>query len=105
MTMMVMSQYLSLPRFGQWLRKPWDGSLFLILIACVSLQAQDAGQGGASGNDPTWTFHLQSTVVGQGVLPFPAEYSGANSLEPHGEVKDTFSLDVTARVHLWRGGE
>ena len=81
-----------------------------MLVACLPLQAQDGqaqdvGQGAASANDPTWDFHFQSTLIGQGVLPFAAEYSGASSLEPHGEVKDTFSFDITARVRLWRGGE
>ena len=51
------------------------------------------------------TCTIQSTVIGQWAAPFPAKYSGGNSLEPHGEVKDTFSFDVTAGIRLWRGGE
>lgn len=95
---------------GLWFRSLWGGAVRLMLVACLPLQAQDGqaqdvGQGAASANDPTWDFHFQSTLIGQGVLPFAAEYSGASSLEPHGEVKDTFSFDITARVRLWRGGE
>ncbi len=96
---------LSMARAGRWLRKPWSEAILLIVLGCLSLQAQDSGQGAATAQDPTWDFHFQSTFVGQGDPPFPAEYSGANSLEPHGEVKDTFSFDVTGRVRLWRGGE
>lgn len=65
----------------------------------------DSGAPSASSNNQKWDLHFQSTLIGQGVLPFPAEYSGADSLEPHGEIKDTFSFDVTATVHPWRGGE
>ncbi len=52
-----------------------------------------------------WDLHFQSTLIGQGDLPFSAKYSGANSLEPHGEVEDTFSFDVTTGIQLWRGAE
>lgn len=52
-----------------------------------------------------WDLHFQSTLVGQGVLPFSAQYSGTNSLEPHGEVKNTFSFDAVGNLRLWRGGE
>ena len=53
----------------------------------------------------TWDIHFQSTVIGQEAFPFSALYSGANSLEPHGEVRDTFSFDVTAHKRIWYGGE
>ena len=71
------------------------------LFFCEPLLAQDP----ASSPDKTWGIHFQSTLIGQGVLPFPAEYSGVNSLEPHGEVKDTISLDAIGNVRLWHGGE
>ncbi len=94
-----------LPPIRRALGKPWSAAACLILLACLPLHAQDVGQGAATNHDPTWDFHFQSTAIGQGVAPFPADYSGANSLESHGEVKDTFSFDVTGRVRLWRGGE
>ncbi len=92
-------------RRGRWLRRPWSGAILLILLGCLSLYAQDGGQDPVTAHDRPWEIHFQSTIVGQGVLPFPADYSGVNSLEPHGEVRDTFSFDVTGRVRLWRGGE
>lgn len=102
--------------------------LFLALTAHLAL-AQSSGAGAipqtsASGSGATatlsdqadvsqpkpsgshlWDFHFQSTLIGQSVLPFSAQYSGPNSLESHGEVKDTFSFDVTGRVQLWRGAD
>ncbi|TAM84784.1 MAG: hypothetical protein EPN47_01340 [Acidobacteria bacterium] len=87
------------------LGKPRAAVLLLMLAACLPVRAQDAGQGAASLPDPRWNFHFQSTLVGQGVLPFPAKYSGANSLEANGELKNTLSFDVGGDVRLWRGGE
>lgn len=56
-------------------------------------------------DEQKWNIHLQSTVIGQGYPSFPAEYSGANSMVPEGEVRETISLDVTGGVRLWRGAE
>lgn len=89
----------------RWFRNPWTGVLLLMLSRCLPVYAQDVGQGAPSPPEQRWNFHFQSTLIGQGVLPFRAEYSGVNSLEPHGEVKDSFSFDITAHVRLWRGGE
>jgi len=52
-----------------------------------------------------WNWHLQSTVIVQGDPGFPAKYSGPNSLDPGGEVRETVSLDLYAGVRLWRGAE
>jgi high affinity Mn2+ porin len=53
----------------------------------------------------TWNLHFQSTVGTQGYASFPAAYSGANSLTPGGQIKDTISVDVMGGVRLWHGGE
>jgi len=50
-----------------------------------------------------YDLHFQSTVVGQGNASFPAQYSGPNSLDPGGQIKDTLSVDATGGVHLWSG--
>jgi high affinity Mn2+ porin len=76
-----------------------------VLLACLPLPAQDDAQDTNSSGDRNFDLHFQSTVVGQEVPPFPAKYSGANSLEPHGEIKDTFSFDLMAHARLWHGGE
>ncbi len=36
---------------------------------------------------------------------FPAKYSGPNSLDSKGEIRETVSLDVFAGVRLWSGAE
>lgn len=83
----------------------WVGAFLLLIGTCRLAYSQEAGQVAAASQDQRWAFHFQSTLVGQGVLPFSAGYSGANSLESHGEAKNTFSLDVTGTMRLWRGGE
>jgi high affinity Mn2+ porin len=101
---------------ARW-RWTWCGwlaaMLLLVAVAVPFARGQDSPppdqpQGATDSKPPgdqRWNLHFQSTVLGQWAAPFPAEYSGGNSLEPHGEVKDTFSFDVTAGIRLWRGGE
>jgi high affinity Mn2+ porin len=48
---------------------------------------------------------MQSTVIGQGHPSFAADYTGANSLTPGAQIRDTVSVDVMGGVRLWRGGE
>lgn len=38
------------------------------------------------------SIHAQATVIGQADAPFPSAYSGANSLNQYGELRDTFSV-------------
>ena len=38
------------------------------------------------------SLHAQTTIIGQTDLPFPAAFSGANSLNQFGETRDTFSV-------------
>ncbi len=53
----------------------------------------------------TWNWHAQNTIVLQATPPFPAAYSGPNSLNRGGEIRETVSLDLIAGVRLWRGAE
>lgn len=52
-----------------------------------------------------WNWHVQNTAIVQGYPGFSAKYSGANSLRPGGEVRETVSLDLMAGARLWRGAE
>jgi high affinity Mn2+ porin len=52
-----------------------------------------------------WNWHVQNTVIVQGDPAFPAKYSGPNSLNDQGEVRETISLDLYAGARLWRGAE
>jgi high affinity Mn2+ porin len=78
----------------------------LLMAAWLSSSAWGQDVAPAKPSDtPAWDLHFQSTLIGQGDLPFPAEYTGTNSLNPYGEGKDTLSFDVTGDIRLWRGGE
>jgi high affinity Mn2+ porin len=52
-----------------------------------------------------WNFHAQNTDVVQGDPSFRAQYSGPNSLDDRGEVKESVSFDLYAGVRLWQGAE
>lgn len=48
---------------------------------------------------------MQNTVIAQGDPAFPAQYSGPNSLDSGGEIRETISLDLFAGARLWQGAE
>lgn len=52
-----------------------------------------------------WNWHAQNTDILQGDPEFPAKYSGPNSLNSQGEIKETVSVDLYAGARLWRGAE
>jgi high affinity Mn2+ porin len=52
-----------------------------------------------------WNFHVQNTNIVQGDGRFPVKYSGFNSLNNNGEVKETVTLDLFAGMRLWHGAE
>ena len=53
----------------------------------------------------TWNWHVQNTDIVQGDPGFPAKYSGPNSLNSQGEVRESVSVDLYAGVRLWPGAE
>ncbi|MGA2867153.1 MAG: carbohydrate porin [Verrucomicrobiota bacterium] len=53
----------------------------------------------------SWNWHVQNTDILQGDPGFPAKYSGPNSLNSKGEIRETVSLDLFSGVRLWRGAE
>jgi len=50
-----------------------------------------------------WSIHGQTTWIAQGYPPFAAAYSGAQSLFPGGEVRDTVSATGFIGLGLWNG--
>src|SRR5205085_417547 len=69
-------------------------------------QADEPGKGDENpSGSANWEFHAQSTFVYQGYPAFPALYTGPNSLSPHPQGKETFSLSGFLGVRLWEGGE
>ncbi len=78
--------------------------LGVVVAMATSARAQDAAlEGDVPGR--SWNWHAQSTGIVQGYPAFPADYSGPNSLNRGGEVRETVSLDLLAGVRLWRGAE
>jgi high affinity Mn2+ porin len=52
-----------------------------------------------------WNLHAQVTEAVQGDPGFPAQYSGINSLNSKGEVRETITSDLFVGARLWQGGE
>jgi high affinity Mn2+ porin len=69
----------------------------LVLTSGNWARAQDSGQ--------TFAIHGQSTFVEQVSAAFHAPYSGLQSLNPHGESRETWDVTVYAGVRPWKGAE
>ncbi|HEV7926224.1 MAG TPA: carbohydrate porin, partial [Verrucomicrobiae bacterium] len=83
---------------------------FAVVTAAVADPATNAAPGPAIGpaepNPPAWwNWHVQNTDIVQGDPGFPAKYSGPNSLNSQGEIRETVTLDLFAGLRLWRGAE
>ena len=52
-----------------------------------------------------WNLHGQYTFIGQGYPSFRAPYSGANSLNPAGQFKNTQTATAFVGFRPWEGGE
>src|SRR5216683_2962296 len=61
-------------------------------------KAEDHGPG-------TWELHGQTTFIYQGYPAFNAPYSGANSLPPLGQSRETWTVSAFLGLRLWQGGE
>jgi high affinity Mn2+ porin len=58
-----------------------------------------------SGGPSRWEIHGQTTFIEQGYPAFPALYSGAHSLSPGSQGKETWTTSAFLGVRLWQGGE
>jgi high affinity Mn2+ porin len=78
----------------------WLLSLAFVVVdlAVVGLQAGEV-------KEESWNWHAQSTFIVQGAPGFSAAYSGPNSLNADGEVRETLSADLYGGVRLWSGAE
>jgi len=87
----------------------WLNILHLVIaFACaVAVRGAGADSSGPVSADPSqaWNWHLQSTAIVQGDPGFSAAYSGPDSLNPQGEIKETVSFDLYAGARLWQGAE
>jgi high affinity Mn2+ porin len=53
----------------------------------------------------SWEIHGQTAFVFQGYPPFAAPYTGAQSLPPGGQSRETWAVSAYLGVRLWEGGE
>ena len=53
----------------------------------------------------SWEIHGQTTFIFQGYPPFNASYSGANSLPPEGQSRETWTASAFLGIRLWQGAE
>jgi high affinity Mn2+ porin len=80
--------------------------MIMLTIGNIMVRAQDVpGAATANVEEQKWNWHVQNTDIVQGDPGFHAKYSGPNSLNNHGEVQETVSLDLYAGIRLWRGAE
>jgi len=64
-----------------------------------------ASKAGILPNLNDWSIHAQSTIIWQGNAPFPAAYSGQNSLFPGYQMRETFSVDGYLGYKAFEGTE
>ena len=84
----------------------WLGPDLAVTAGGVTLSASGAADAHTDNvEEQRWNWHVQNTDIVQGDPPFPAKYSGPNSLNNSGEVRETVTLDLFVGVRLWRGAE
>jgi high affinity Mn2+ porin len=77
---------------------------FFIASVAISAESQDVVTN-SSDHQQIWNWHVQNTDIVQGDPGFHSKYSGPNSLDSHGEIRETVSLDLLGGVRLWHGAE
>jgi high affinity Mn2+ porin len=67
----------------------------------------DAGFKSSNGSttDANWELHGQTTYIQQGYPSFHAPYSGANSLRPWPQTRETLTASAFLGLRVWDGGE
>jgi len=99
------------PNVGRRDWRPWRGVAPAWVAATLATggaasRAQDAAVAApAKVAEQSWNWHVQNTDIVQGNPDFPAQYSGPNSLDSKGDLRETVSLDLYLGARLWRGAE
>lgn len=65
----------------------------------------ETGQSEDSNSIQDFALHAQSTFVLQANAPFHSAFDGPNSLNHHGQAKETFDLTLYAGMRPWAGAE
>lgn len=71
----------------------------------LGLAASHAEDGPGPSAPQTFALHGQTTVVEQASVAFRSRYAGPQSLDPHGEAKETWDVTLYAGVRPWPGAE
>jgi high affinity Mn2+ porin len=79
--------------FGQEAAGPTNGAASAPPPAAAEARPQD------------WNLHMEGTYIGQWHPGFPAQYSGAQSLDNHAATAETVDLDLFLGARLWQGAE
>jgi high affinity Mn2+ porin len=80
-------------------------SAFSVWLDCEWSAGAQGTKAVVEAEAQTWNWHVQNTDIVQADPGFPAEYSGPNSLNSKGEIRETVSLDLFVGARLWRGAE
>jgi high affinity Mn2+ porin len=97
----VCAQYASTTAYAQS-----NASVDHIPVLEVSASAvSDRANGKPHTGDEPFALHGQMTFVVQHNLAFPSTFAGANSLNEHGETKETADITLYAGLRLWPGAE
>jgi high affinity Mn2+ porin len=60
---------------------------------------------GAEARPQAWNLHMEATYIGDWHPGFPAQYSGAQSLDDHSSTAETVDFDLFLGARLWPGAE
>jgi high affinity Mn2+ porin len=59
----------------------------------------------AAGKEQLWNWHMEATYIGDWHSSFPAQYTGAHSLDTHAATAETVDFDLFLGARLWKGAE
>ncbi|MGA0602044.1 carbohydrate porin [Caulobacter sp. KR2-114] len=76
-----------------------------LAASLAALAAATVTPARAADDGDAFALHAQTTVVGQAHPAFDAAYSGANSLQPGADARETWDVTLYAGAHPWKGGE
>jgi high affinity Mn2+ porin len=79
--------------------------LMALFILAPSLAFADQAEDKTAPAPEQWSFHAQATEILQGAPSFSAPYSGANSLSPNSQVKNTTTATLFLGARLWQGAQ
>jgi high affinity Mn2+ porin len=90
---------------GNWTKYASAFAALALWLGGGNLARADDNATAADSPPETWSLHGQVTFTEQYHPAFTSPYTGANSLDPHSDGRETFDTTLFAGVRLWDGGE